>query len=318
MSTLARTILARLIACLVMLLVISVIIFFSVNLLPGDPARAILGNGASTEAIAALHARLGLDEPVALRYLDWAAGVLRGDLGISIATQEPVAKLIAFRLENTLFLAGMAALISVPLALFLGIVSAIRRDSTFDRLANTVTLSAISMPEFFVAYVLVALFAMNWQILPPIASVTDETGLGERLVALILPAVTLAFAVVAHMMRMIRAAILDVLGSPYMAMAELKGVPMRARVLRHALPNAMAPIINVIVVNLAYLIVGVVVVEVIFVYPGMGQMLIDTVTQRDMPVVQAICLIFAALYLALNTVADVLAIACNPRLRFPR
>ncbi|MBT9385358.1 ABC transporter permease subunit [Pseudooceanicola sp. CBS1P-1] len=301
-----------------MLIVISALVFFAVDMLPGDVARAILGSNASTEALEALRLKLGLDQPAVLRYFEWARGVLHGDFGVSLGSGEPVAQAISFRLYNTLFLAGLGAVISVPLALALGIGSALWRGSLFDRAASILTLGAISMPEFFVAYTLVAWFALHFQIFPPIATLPPDPSFGDRIEVLILPAITLAFSVVAHMMRMIRAALIDVLDSPYMAMAEMKGVPMRRRVLRHALPNAMAPIINVIVLNLAYLIVGVVVVEVIFVYPGLGQLLIDSVSQRDLPLVQASCLIFAGLYLLLNTVADVLAIAFNPRLRFPR
>ncbi|MBD8893663.1 ABC transporter permease [Roseibium litorale] len=318
MSVLARTILVRFIAGIVMLAVISAAIFFAVDLLPGDVARAVLGNAASSEALEAFRIKMGLDQPSVVRFGLWVWGVLHGDLGTSITTHEPVTKAISFRLENTLALAGMASLISVPIALFLGIGAALRQGTAFDRIASLVTLGAISMPEFFVAYVLVALFALQWPLFPPISTFSPDSTFLDHVRILVLPSVTLAFAVVAHMMRMIRAAIIDVLDQPYMAMAELKGVPLRVRILRHALPNAIAPIINVIVVNLAYLIVGVVVVEVIFVYPGLGQLLIDSVTQRDLPVVQAGGLIFAGLYLFLNTVADVVAIAFNPRLRFPR
>ncbi|MGV0908764.1 ABC transporter permease [Martelella sp. FOR1707] len=318
MSVLARTILVRFIAGILMLAIISAVIFFAVDLLPGDVARAVLGNSASTEALEAFRVKMGMDQPSVIRFGNWVWGVFQGDLGTSITTQEPVTKVISFRLMNTLALAGMAALISVPIALFLGIGAALRHGKAFDRIASLVTLGAISMPEFFVAYTLVALFALHWPIFLPISTFGYGSTFLEDVWVLVLPSITLAFAVVAHMMRMIRAAIIDVLDQPYMAMAELKGVPLRVRILRHALPNAIAPIINVIVVNLAYLIVGVVVVEVIFVYPGLGQLLIDSVTQRDLPIVQAGGLIFAGLYLFLNTVADVVAIAFNPRLRFPR
>nr|WP_275423131.1 MULTISPECIES: ABC transporter permease [unclassified Modicisalibacter] len=313
-----KTILQRLLIGIAMLAVISVVIFLAVDLLPGDIARAMLGNAASNEALDAMRAKLGLDQPAIIRFLDWAGGVLHGDFGVSLATREPVSETISTRLYNTLFLAGMAASIAVPISLLLGIGAALWRDSKFDRIASLLTLGAISVPEFFVAYSLVALFAIYFPIFPPIATLPQGAGFMDRIDVLILPALTLSFCVIAHMMRTIRAALIDVLDSPYMAMAEMKGIPMRRRVLRHALPNAMAPIINSIVLNLAYLIVGVVVVEVIFVYPGLGQVLIDSVAKRDLPLVQAACLIFAALYLFLNTVADVLAIAFNPRLRFPR
>jgi len=300
------------------LALISVIIFFSVDALPGDLARGILGAQATPETLAALRSQLGLDVPAYSRFLQWLNGMLHGDLGTSLATKLPIAGLIGYRIGNTLTLAAYAAAISVPLAVFLGITSALYRDSLYDKLVSVVTLAAVSLPEFFVAYALVALLSVNYQIFPSIANLSGDEPWSYQLLALTLPALTLAFAVTAHMMRMIRAALLDVMSSPYMEMAVLKGMSKSYRIWHHALPNAMSPIISVVILNLAYLIVGVVVVEVIFVYPGLGQFLVDSVMKRDIPVVQASCLIFAALYITLNLAADVLAILFNPRLRYPR
>jgi peptide/nickel transport system permease protein len=206
----------------------------------------------------------------------------------------------------------------VPVAIALGVLAALYRESWFDKLISTVTLSAISFPEFFLAYILIALFAVQLRIFPPIATVEPGEPLGERLYDIALPAITMILVVVAYMMRMTRAAILGVMASPYIEMARLKGLSQSRVILRHALPNALSPIINVIVLNLAYLVVGVVVVEVVFAYPGLGQLLVDAVAKRDLPVVQASCLIFASTYLMLNLLADVLAILANPRLRHPR
>ena len=229
-----------------------------------------------------------------------------------------VVDLIAPRLWNTLFLAGMAAVIAVPLALFLGITAALYRNSLYDRAVNAVTLTTISFPEFFVAYILVLLLASLYPVFPSLANVSPETLLWERVYKCALPALTLTLVIVAHMMRMTRAAIINLLASPYIEMAKLKGGSARVVIVKHALPNAWAPIATVIAFNLAYLVAGVVVVEVVFVYPGVGQLMVDAVTSRDIPVVQACALIFAATYIFLNLLADIIGIVTNPRLLHPR
>jgi peptide/nickel transport system permease protein len=226
--------------------------------------------------------------------------------------------LIAVRLENTLFLAMIAAIVSVPLAVTLGILAALYRYSFFDRCVNVMTLSSISFPEFFVAYILVLFLAVTLGWFPSISNVSPGLGFWEKAYRVSLPALTLTLVVVAHMMRMTRAAIINLLASPYIEMAGLKGMTRSRIIVKHALPNALAPIINVIVINLAYLVVGVVIVEVVFVYPGLGQLLVDSVSKRDIPVVQASALIFASTYILLNLTADVLSIATNPRLMHPR
>jgi peptide/nickel transport system permease protein len=212
----------------------------------------------------------------------------------------------------------LAALIAVPLAITLGVMAALWRDSVFDRAANVSTLASISSPEFFVGYILILFLSVQNPIFPSISNVSLDMGMLERLSRTLLPALTLTLVVTAHMMRMTRAAIINLLASPYIEMARLKGVPAWRVIVRHALPNAWAPIINVIALNLAYLITGVVLVEVVFVYPGIGQLLVDSVTKRDFPVVQACCLIFAATFILLNLAADVGAILTNPRLRHPK
>jgi peptide/nickel transport system permease protein len=314
---------------LLTLIVVSLVIFIAVNALPGDFAQAILGQGATPEAIAAIRRDLGLDQPYFARYFSWLGGMLQGDLGISFAQMNfasnmggtqltTVADQIAPRFANTMFLAGVTAAIAVPLAVGLGILAALYRNSVFDRATNITTLTSISSPEFFLAYVLILFLAVLNPVFPSLSNIFDGMPFGERLNRTMLPALTLTLVVTAHMMRMTRAAIINLLASPYIEMARLKGVsPMRVIVV-HALPNALAPIINVIALNLAYLITGVVVVEVVFVYPGIGQMFVDSVKIRDIPVVQACCLIFAAAYILLNLLADVLSILSNPRLRHPK
>ena len=303
---------------LVTLLVITILISLALEALPGDFAEQRLGQSATPETIAAIRDQLGLNQPVHIRYVQWLGNFLQGDMGISLSNSRPVAELLASRLGNTLFLAVASAIVAVPLALFLGIVAALYRESLLDKLISTATLAAISLPEFFIGYMLVALFAVNWQIFPAISSISDSMSLGEKIYASLLPIATLTFVIVAHMMRMTRAAIINLMQSPFIEMANLKGLTRARIVTHHALPNALSPIINVVVLNLAYLVVGVVVVEVVFIYPGLGLLMIDSVTSRDLPIVQACILIFGATYITLNMLADILSIVSNPRLRHPR
>lgn len=302
----------------VILLVISIIIFFMVELLPGDIAQAVLGQGATEENVAALRKEMGLDKPAIVRYLEWLGGAVMFDFGNSIVTGESVANTIGDRFMNTLFLAAYAAVIAVPVSIILGVVVALLRNSIFDRVANVVALSFISSPEFFLGYILILYFAVQTGMFPAISSLNDDMSLADLLYRTFLPALTLVLVVMAHMMRMTRAAIINLLASPYIEMARLKGTPPWKVIVKHALPNAWAPIINVVALNLAYLITGVVLVEVVFVYPGIGQALVDAVSKRDFPVVQACCLIFAATFILLNLAADVGAILTNPRLRHPK
>lgn len=323
MHPIVRTVLQRLGLGLLTLFVVSVIIFSSLQFLPGDFATSVLGQSATPETVAAFRRELGLNEPAITRYIQWIGGVLQGDFGSSFSgrsqgREREVMELIGPRLWNTLFLAGMTAIIAVPLALTLGITAALYRNSFYDRAVNATTLTTISFPEFFVAYILILVLATLWKVFPSLANVREATELAERIYMTALPALTLTLVIVAHMMRMTRAAIINLLASPYIEMARLKGVSKSNVIIKHALPNAWAPIVNVIAFNLAYLVVGVVVVEVVFVYPGVGQLMVDAVTTRDIPVVQACALIFAATYILLNLFADIVSIVTNPRLLHPR
>lgn len=295
------------------LFVITLIIFGALELLPGDIAQEILGQSATEETVAAFRKELGLDRPAYIRYFDWLGGVLQGDFGTSLANGRPISELIGGRFSNTLFLALYAAVIAVPLSLFLGILAALYRNSFYDRAVNIFTLSSISFPEFFVAYILIFFLAQTGYF-PSISNISESTAFGERVYRTFLPALTLTLVVTAHMMRMTRAAIINLLASPYIEMARLKGMKPSRIIVKHALPNALAPIINVVALNLAYLITGVVVVEVVFVYPGLGQLMVDSVSKRDITVVQASALIFASAFILLNLTADVLSTLSNPRL----
>jgi len=261
---------------------------------------------------------LGLEQPAWLRYLHWLGGAIHGDFGTSLTSARPVGAQVLPRLGNTLLLASLAALVSVPLAVGLGLLSAMREGGVLDRLVSLLSLVTISVPEFFVGYVLTLVFAVQLGWLPSLAVMHGGMPLAGRLAAIALPVATLVIVVLAHMLRMTRSALLSVMSAPYVEMAFLKGLPRATVVLRHALPYAAAPIIAVVALNLGYLVVGVVVVEAVFVYPGAGQLMVDAVSKRDLPVVQACGLVFAATYVGLNTIADMLAIIVNPRLRRPR
>ncbi|MCB8838596.1 ABC transporter permease [Aurantimonas sp. VKM B-3413] len=318
MLKIAKILGQRLALGVVTLFVVSLVIFLAIELLPGDVATEILGQSATPETVAAIREQLGLDQPFFLRYLHWLGGAVQLDFGTSLASGREVSELIGRRLANTLFLAAVTAAIAVPLSLALGMLAALYRNSPLDRLLNAAVLGAISMPEFFVAYVLILYFAVRLPWFPSLANVTPGMALSDRLHVVVLPAVALTLVIAAHMMRMTRAAIINLLASPYIEMAMLKGLPRWRIIFHHALPNAWAPIVNVIVINLAYLISGVVVVEVVFVYPGLGQLMVDSVAKRDLPVVQACSIIFAATYVLLNLSADVVSIITNPRLLHPR
>jgi len=318
MHTIAGMVLKRIALGVLTIVMISFLISVGIEALPGDVAQAILGQTATPETVAAFRRELKLDLPFYVRYFSWLQDFSRGDFGISLANGRPVAQMIGWRFSNTLFLAAVAGVISVPLSLLLGMLSALYRNSWFDRMISTITLTTISFPEFFVAYILIAVFSVQINLFPSISNLNESMQFWQKLHIIILPCLTLTLAVFAHMMRMTRAAIINVLSSPFIEMAELKGLKRSRIIVHHAFPNALSPIITVIVLNLAWLIVGVVVVEVVFVYPGLGQLLVDAVSKRDLPVVQASGLIFAATYVTLNLTADVLAMITNPKLRNPK
>jgi peptide/nickel transport system permease protein len=296
----------------------SVLIFIGTQILPGDVAQAILGQSATPEAIANMRREMGLNEPAITRYFSWLFGALQGDFGVALTNGADIATSISKRLGNTLFLAFWAAIISVPLAIILGLIAVRFRNRWPDKMISAVTLATISVPEFIIGYAIMYVVAVQLRWVPSVSMINDSMTLAQKLQSIALPVIVLTFVVLAHMMRMTRAAILNVMESPYIETAELKGLSSFKVIVRHALPNSIAPIVNVVMLNLAYLVVGVVVVEVVFVYPGMGQYLVDHVSKRDIPVVQASGLIFASVYILLNMAADIIGIIANPRLRHPK
>ncbi|RLM31658.1 ABC transporter permease [Brenneria salicis ATCC 15712 = DSM 30166] len=311
-------ILRRLLAGVLMIAVVSALIFAGIQLLPGNPAMAILGQSATAEAVKALNLQLGLDHSALSRYFDWLGGILQGDFGRSFTSRQEIAPVLLSRLENSLFLAGVAALVVVPLALLIGFLSVRYQESWLDQCLSLVTRTAVALPEFFSGYLLILIFSITLFWLPSNSNVSDGMPLSSRLTAIALPGITLVLAVLGHMSNMTRAALINAQNAAYVDTALLKGISPSGILLRHVLPNAWGPIINVIVLNLAYLMVGVVIVENVFVYAGLGQYMVDGISKRDMPVIQGCALVLAAIYILLNLLADVVALCANPRLRHAR
>ncbi|NUB45113.1 ABC transporter permease [Fertoebacter nigrum] len=318
MHPILKLLVQRIALGLLLLLAASVLIFVGTTVLPGDVAQNILGQGATPQALENLRQQLGMNDPAHVRYFNWLGGVLQGDLGTALTNGQDIATSMGQRLGNTLFLAFWAAVVSVPLAIGLGLIAVRYRNRWPDKVISTITLATVSVPEFLLGYIAIFILSVQFRALPSLAMINESMSLGEQLYAISLPVLVLVLTVLGHMMRMTRAAILNVMQSAYIETAELKGLAPFTIIYRHAFPNAIAPVVNVVMLNLAYLVVGVVVVEVVFVYPGMGQYLVDHVAKRDVPVVQACGLVFAAVYIGMNIIADVVSILANPRLRHPK
>jgi len=313
-----RMVIERILIGLVTLWVVSVLVFIMTSLLPGDVAEIVLGQSATPESLAAYRAERGLDQPLAYQYFAWLGNMVTGDLGVSKAGGATISSLISDRLYNTMFLAAIVAVISVPLSVALGLLAAMYPGTWIDRSLTFGTLALISVPEFFIATFMVLIFAVQLGWLPAIARVAAEDTFLETARGLAMPLITLVIVVAAQMIRMTRAGILNVMNSPYIEMAILKGVRRKRIILRHAFFNTIGPIVNVIALNLAYLVSGVVIVETIFAYPGLAKLMIDGVQTRDLPLVQATAMIFCGAYVILIILADVAAILANPRLRNPK
>jgi peptide/nickel transport system permease protein len=311
-----RLIVTRIAISLLTLWIVSVLVFGATELLPGDVAQVVLGPAATPEAVAGLRVALHLDQPGWARYFYWLGALLRGDPGQSLVNHLPVMRLIGSRLPNSLLLAALTAAFSVPLALAIGITTAVKRGSLYDRVASLVTVAVVSVPEFLVATLAVLIFAVKLHWLPALSSVRDIDSVGQLFRDFAMPVVSLSFVVMAQMARMSRAALIGTLDSSYVEMAVLKGASPARIVLRHALPNALGPIVNAVALSLSFLLGGVIIIETIFNYPGLAKLMVDAVSTRDMPVVQACAMIFSAAYLLLTTLADIVAILSNPRLRY--
>jgi peptide/nickel transport system permease protein len=313
---LLKIILRRLALGILTLLLVSVLVFAATQALPGDTARAILGKSATPERLAALRDQLGLNRPAVAQYASWLGDVVRGNMGDSLVAQEPVTKLLGDRVLNSAVLVFLAALISIPLSILIGSLSGLLRDRWFDSTVSLGSLALAALPEFVIGILLIMLFATQvMKIFPAVSRVDPNVPLWSQLDVLVLPALTLVLAVAPYIIRILRASMVEVLESEYVQMARLKGMPERIVLQRHALPNAVIPAIQVIALNLAWLAGGVVVVEFLFNYPGIGSGLVDAVANRDVPVIQAIVLLIAGLYVGFNLLADILTILVSPRLR---
>jgi peptide/nickel transport system permease protein len=312
----SKFILRRILFGLLTLLLVSIVVFAATQALPGNAARAILGRNATPERLAALTQQLHLNQSVFAQYWHWLSGVLTGDFGTSAATQQPVTQVLSGRLANSAFLVLVAAVVALPLSILLGVVMATRRDRPTDHVISTSTLALAALPEFVIGIGLAILFATNVSHLFPAVSIVPP---GEHAWnvpnVVVLPAATLVLAVTPYISRIMRGSMVEVLESEYVTMARLKGLANRTVIWRHAVPNAIVPAIQVSALQLAYMAGGVVVVEAVFSYPGIGAALVDAVGNRDIPVVQALAIIIAAVYVVVNLIADILTIMFTPRLR---
>lgn len=313
-----RLIAKRFVVGAVTLWFVTVLVFVGTEFLPGDVAEAILGQSATPETLAGLRSQLGLDRPAHIRYFDWLRGLFTGDLGTSLASGAPIADLVGERLGNTLFLAGITAAMAVPAAILLGLLAAMFPGSVFDRMVSIVSLCLVAVPEFLSGTILVLIFAVHLQWLPAITYMTEFRSFGHLMSSLALPIVTLSFAITAQMSRMTRATVLNIMGSTYIEMAILKGVPRKRIIFLHSVINVLGPIANVVALNLAYLVSGVVIVETIFAYPGLAKLIVDAVSTRDFPVVQSCAMVFCTAYIIFMLVADIVAIVSNPKLWHPK
>lgn len=297
------------------LLIVSVFVFLVLEILPGDVATRILGRDATPEALQMLREQLGLDQAVLTRYLTWLGGLLSGDLGQSLVSSRDVSEILEPRIFNTLVLSIYAFLLYLPLTVIPAVLQALTRDKLADHTLSILNLVLLSLPDFLLATILLLAFVLWIPVLPAISLVDETSGFGEYMRAMTLPAVTLAIVMAVYAVRMLRDNLIEVLDSDYVRMAELKGLSRRRVLLRHALPNALVPTLNVTALNLAYLIGGVVVVEKVFSYPGFGSLLVDSLQLRDLPVIEATVMIAALVYVFANMMADITAILLNPRLR---
>jgi peptide/nickel transport system permease protein len=302
------------------LFLVSVVVFVATEVLPGNAAAAVLGRNANARALRALELQLHLNRPVVAQYWSWLSGLLTGHLGSSLVnTGQGVWQLVEPRLINSAVLVAAAGLIGSALGVLIGAIAALRKDSWFDHASSVIALAVTSLPEFVIAIGLIILLStVVWRLLPAVSLLPPGSYGWDQPQLLILPVATLVLVIVPYIMRMMRAAMIEALGSDYVEMARLKGVPEWRIVLLHALPNAIAPTIQVIGLNFLYLAGGVVIVEVVFDYPGIGQELVSAVNLRDIPVIQLTVVILAAFYVVVNILADVIALMATPRRRIAR
>jgi peptide/nickel transport system permease protein len=306
---------SRILLAALTLLIVSLLVFAAMEVLPGDVASRILGRDATPETLAVLRLKLGLNEPAVVRYFHWLGGLVSGDLGRSPVSDRKVTEIIGPRIWNTLLLSLYAFVLYVPLTVIPALLQAIRRDRPLDHAFSVVTLVLLSMPDFLLATILLFTFVVVFPLLPAMSMVDQTSTVMDYVRATTLPALTLAIVMAVYAVRMLRDNLIEVLDADFVRMAELKGLSPRRVLLRHALPNALIPTLNVTALNLAYLVGGVVVVEKVFSYPGFGGLLVDSLQLRDLPVIEGTVMIAALVYVAANLLADIASILLNPRLR---
>lgn len=306
----------RLLLVALVMAIVSVLIFGVVQILPGDVAVMILGTSATAADLVALRVKLGLERPAPLRYLDWIGGTVRGDWGTSLLYQVPVRPLVLERLGKSAVLAVLALAVAVPLAIGLGVVSALRRNRFLDQAVGLVTLVAVSLPEFISGTVLILVLAFRFAVFPPSSLIDPRVSLWSAAPSLVLPTLTLVLALLAHMTRMTRASMIEILEKPYIRAARLKGLSPRIVILRHALRNALLPTVGIVAINVGFLLGGIVVVESVFAYPGLGRLMVDAVNHRDVPVIQMAALLIAVTYALANLAADLIYAYLDPRIRY--
>lgn len=317
-SPILRYTLVRLLAGAVSVLAVSLLVFLGTEMLPGDAATALLGQYATPASIAALQQSLGLDLPLHTRYLNWLGSALTGDFGTSLSNSQPVMSVLGTRFVNSLILATVAAAVTLPISVGIGILAAAYKGSWFDSMISAISSALQSMPSFLIGYLLVFVLAVKMGWFPPLSSVRPNASLYDWFRILALPVLTLLFVAQAHILRLTRAAVLDTMSTDYVQMARIKGVAGRSIFVRHALPNAMSPIVSIAMITIAHMIVDIVVIETVFNYPGLGKLMVDAVAYRDIPMVQACAVLFSIVFIGLNLLADVLAMVLNPRQRLPR
>ena len=310
-----RMLLRRCVLGAVTVAIVSAIIFLGVELLPGDACTAFLERDAKGQMLENCRKDFGLDRPALTRYFEWAGNALQGDLGMSASGRKSIAELVGHRMKNSLLLAAVSLSVGVPMAIFLGVITGLWRDRPIDLFFSTAAILAMTIPEFVSATVLILIFSVWLGWLPGIVVTSASAPASEFFPEILLPVFVLAMVMMAHILRMVRSSVIEVMAGDYIQMATLKGVPYWRIVFSHALPNALLPAINVVAMTIAWLLGGVVVIEVVFNYPGLGRMMIDAISDRDLPVVQAIALIVASVYVGVNLTADILTMVANPRLR---
>ena len=310
-----KIIVQRLIFSVITLTIVALVVFAMTDLLPGDWAQAYFGKWATPEGLAALREEYGLDRPATERFAEWVSNALQGDFGMSLSRKRPVVELISFRLRNSLLLGGLASLITIPLATVLGITAGLRRDRTPDVIISTASIVGMSTPEFVIGTLLIWILSVGLGLFPSMTLLNPDAPIEDLLPNVVMPTATLTIASTAYLLRMVRTTTINVLTSEYVEMATLKGLPRSRVVFRHALPNILLPTINIMALMLSGLLGGTFVVEVVFNFPGLGRALVDAVSFRDVPIIQAIALCWAVMYVFFNLGADLLTTFLDPRLR---